>query len=47
LRRDYSFTCMAYRRSMLQAQFIKKFKLWQTCHEIVEKHSKIVPLGAP
>jgi hypothetical protein len=24
-----------------------ELNLWQTCHEIVEKSSKIVPLGAP
>jgi hypothetical protein len=24
-----------------------ELNLWQTCHEIVEKNSKIVPLGAP
>jgi hypothetical protein len=32
---------------MLQAQSIRKVKLWQTCHEIAQKSFKIVPLGAP
>jgi hypothetical protein len=25
----------------------REFNLWQTCHEIAEKSSKIVPSGAP
>lgn len=32
---------------MLQAQSTWEFSLWQTCHEIAEKSSKIVALGAP
>jgi hypothetical protein len=33
--------------NMLQAQSSGKLNLWQGCHEIAEKSSKIVPLGAP
>ena len=32
---------------MLQVQSSKDLNLWQTFHEIAEKSSKIVPLGAP
>lgn len=32
---------------MLQAQRSRELGLWQTRHEIAEKSSKIVPLGAP
>jgi hypothetical protein len=32
---------------MLQTQSSRKRNLWQTCHEIAEKSSKIVPSGAP
>jgi hypothetical protein len=32
---------------MLQAQSSRELNLKQTCHEIAEKSSKIVPLGAP
>jgi hypothetical protein len=32
---------------MLQTQSSRELNLWQTCHEIAEKSSKIVPLGAP
>ena len=31
----------------LEAQWTSEVKLWQTCYEIGEKSSKIVPLGAP
>jgi hypothetical protein len=34
-------------RIMLEAQYTREVKLWQTCHEIAEKSSKIVLLGAP
>jgi hypothetical protein len=32
---------------MLQTQPCRELNLWQTGHEIAEKSSKIVPLGAP
>jgi hypothetical protein len=32
---------------MLQAHSSKELNLWKTYHEIAEKGSKIVPLGAP
>ena len=32
---------------MLQVQSSKDLNLWQTFHEIAEKSSKIVSLGAP
>jgi hypothetical protein len=31
----------------LQVQASRKLDLWQGCHEVPEKSSKIVPLGAP
>jgi hypothetical protein len=34
-------------KSTLQVQPIEKVRLRQTCHEIAEKSSKIVSLGAP
>jgi len=34
-------------RIMLQTQYSRELDLWQTSHEIVEKSSKIVPLGGP
>ena len=32
---------------MQQAQSGRKLNVWQTCREIAEKSSKIVPPGAP
>jgi len=32
---------------MLRVQSSKDLNLWQTFHEIAEKSSEIVPLGAP
>jgi len=31
---------------VLQAQFAKELDLWQSCHKIAKKSSKIVPLRA-
>jgi hypothetical protein len=33
--------------SLIWLQSRRKLDLWQGCHEVAEKSSKIVPLGAP
>ena len=32
---------------MLEARSSRELNLWQNCHEVTKKSSKIVPLGAP
>ena len=46
--RNVAFAVQSLRLEIiLEAQCTREVKLWQTCYEIGEENSKIVPLGAP